>query len=653
MKSRDSQFRTHASSRATTLAGRCAGLLALVLIALLLAPAVVHAAPVDANAPNLSAEEQIALKFAPIAMLKAQDHPCDSTGEPYAPAPVDVVLDDPQVLLRAQSDAARASGDPVIATGPSATDLAGQADTDYLDLPGNPLHAGCSYEQFFRERMGDTQPMVYAHIATEEGVDGFAIQYWFYYVFNRFNNLHESDWEMIQLAFPDLTVEDALATDAVPDGVAFAQHGGGEKADWDGEKLRREDTHPLVYPAAGSHAAYYGDYIYLGWGERGSGLGCDDSSGPSVRTPLAITLLPDDPTAQGTQSWLSFEGRWGERRPWEFNGPTGPATKESWTEPFSWESGLRESSLPLISSATLGPDPTSLFCDAVALGSRYIVFRSGNISIADLLLVGVLLIPLVLFALTWRVLFRSVSIYARHAQVFLVLGLAPLAIAIVDSLLEPRLQQLPVVDSLLDFLDIPLNQGLFVFSSTALQQVVSTVLVLPAIIFAVREIQRGRTPGIRAAFRYALGTAWTVLRATLLAAVILVLLTISIVGIPWAVIRVVRWMLTVQAIVIDGAGWREARHQSANAVVGHWWRTALLAATLTMLNSLVGPLLGLVVLVFVTPSTFVAQTTSSLVYSLLFPLVGIATTLWFEHLQRLEPAPLASTVELGGLAPAT
>jgi hypothetical protein len=638
--------------RAHHTAGRCGALLAVALIAILLIPGTVRAAPIDPSAPNLSAEEQIALKFAPIAMLKEQDHPCDSTGEPYAPAPVDVVLNDPQVLLRAQSDAAHASGDPVIVTGPSATDLAGQNDSDYLDLPGNPLHAGCSYEQFFRERMGDTQPMVYAHIATEEGVEGFAIQYWFYYVFNRFNNLHESDWEMIQLSFPDLTVEEALATDAVPDGIAFAQHGGGEKADWDGEKLRREETHPLVYPAAGSHAAYYGDYIYLGWGERGSGLGCDDSSGPSVRTPLAVTLLPGDPTAQGAEPWLTFEGRWGERRPWEFNGPTGPNTKPQWTEPFSWADDLRESSLPLISSATLGPDPTSLFCSAVSLGSRYIVFRSGNISVADLLLVGVLLIPLVLFALTWRVLFRSLWIYARHAHIFLLLGLAPLAIAIIDNLLEPRLQKLPVIDGLLDFLDIPLNQGLFVFSSTALQQVVSTVLVLPAIIFAVREIQHGRTPGIRAAARFALGTAWTVLRATLLAACILVLLTLSIVGIPWAVMRVVRWMLTVQAIVIDGAGWRDARHQSARAVEGHWWRTALLATTLTMLNSLVGPLLGLVVLIFVTPSTFVAQTTSSLVYSLLFPLVGIATTLWFEHLQRVEPEPPAEVVEIGGLAPA-
>lgn len=609
--------------------------------------------PIDPNSPNPTAEEQIALKFAPIAYLKEQDHPCDSTGEPYAPAPVDVVLDDGQVVLREQSDAAKASGDPVIVTGPSASDLAGKGDSYYLDLPGDPLHAGCTYEQFFKARMGDQQPQVYAHIATEEGVEGFAIQYWFYYVFNRFNNLHESDWEMIQLTFDDLTVEEALAVDAMPDGVAFAQHGGGEKADWDGEKLRREGNHPLVYPAAGSHAAYYGDYIYIGWGERGSGLGCDDSSGPSVRTPLAVTLVPDEPTTQGDEPWLTFEGRWGERRPWEFNGPTGPNTKRQWTEPFSWEDSLRESSLPLISSSTLGPDPTRLFCDAVSLGSDYIILRSGNISASDLLLAGVLIIPIVLIALSWRLLFRSLLLYIRHARAFLPLGATPFIVAIVDSLAEPRLQKLPLISDILDFLDIPLNQGLFVFSSTALQQLVGTVLVLPAIVYVVREIQNGRTPGIREAYRFATHSALVVLKATLLAAGILFLLTISIVGIPWAVMRVVRWMLTVQAIVIDGASWLEARQVSAKAVEGHWWRTALVAATLTMLNSLVGPILGLVILIFVTPSTFVAQTSSSVIYSLLFPMVGIATTLWFEHLRRMEPEPPAEAVELGGLAPAT
>ena len=46
------------------------------------------------------------------------------------------------------------------------------------------------------------EPTVYAHVATDPGHPGqLALQYWLFYVFNDWNNLHEGDWEMIQLVF--------------------------------------------------------------------------------------------------------------------------------------------------------------------------------------------------------------------------------------------------------------------------------------------------------------------------------------------------------------------------------------------------------------------------------------------------------------------
>ena len=38
--------------------------------------------------------------FAPIVMLKRQEHACDRNGEPYLPAPVEIVFDDSRVALR-------------------------------------------------------------------------------------------------------------------------------------------------------------------------------------------------------------------------------------------------------------------------------------------------------------------------------------------------------------------------------------------------------------------------------------------------------------------------------------------------------------------------------------------------------------------------
>jgi hypothetical protein len=53
---------------------------------------------------------------------------------------------------------------------------------------------------------------VYAHVATDVHDPGkLALQYWFYYVFNDWNNTHEGDWEMIQLDFDAATAHDALS----------------------------------------------------------------------------------------------------------------------------------------------------------------------------------------------------------------------------------------------------------------------------------------------------------------------------------------------------------------------------------------------------------------------------------------------------------
>ena len=61
---------------------------------------------------------------------------------------------------------------------------------------------GCDYERWSRRLAAGSEPTVYAHVATEAGDPGqLALQYWFFYAFNDFNNTHEGDWEMIQLVF--------------------------------------------------------------------------------------------------------------------------------------------------------------------------------------------------------------------------------------------------------------------------------------------------------------------------------------------------------------------------------------------------------------------------------------------------------------------
>ena len=96
------------------------------------------------------------------------------------------------------------------ARAPDAADLFGKDDTYFLDFPGNPKRPGCVYERDFLARYGDYMPTAYAHITTQEGHEGIALQYWLFYYFNHWNNTHEGDWEMIQLTFEGPTAADAL-----------------------------------------------------------------------------------------------------------------------------------------------------------------------------------------------------------------------------------------------------------------------------------------------------------------------------------------------------------------------------------------------------------------------------------------------------------
>lgn len=186
----------------------------------------------------------LAERFSPIVMVRQQESACDTTGEPYLPAPVDVVLGNPHVTLR-QNDGGARSADPVLVVAPDAADLA-TADADtYLDFPGNSRNPGCSYERWFRASMAGYEPTVYARVA-ETNAGQVVVQYHLFYVFNDFNNTHESDWEMVQLLFDTPTVAGALVSE--PSQIALAQHGGGRWRIGTRRSCRKRETTPLSTP---------------------------------------------------------------------------------------------------------------------------------------------------------------------------------------------------------------------------------------------------------------------------------------------------------------------------------------------------------------------------------------------------------------------
>jgi len=117
--------------------------------------------------------------------------------------------------------------------------------------------AGKLYADILRKHF---QPVYYGQVLRENDIHGnhwTILQYHFFYAFNDWRlaangfNHHEGDWEMVAVY---------LKNDA-PHSVLLSQHGAGNICYWkDAIKAQDEEgngtTHPVVYPALGSHANY-------------------------------------------------------------------------------------------------------------------------------------------------------------------------------------------------------------------------------------------------------------------------------------------------------------------------------------------------------------------------------------------------------------
>ena len=175
-----------------------------------------------------------------------------------------------------------------------------------------------------------------------------AVQYWLFFFYNHWRNIHEADWELITV-FHDPALDRA-------EFVGLSSHEDG---------LRRSrssvtwvDEQPVVYCAVGSHALYFrpepNGYLpsvdlarYIGGPPRRASAGSSRDWVPDVdpdetsalpRFPYRFVELPEDPPdgphAPGWNEWwwLAYGGGWGRVTP--IHGPANQGVK--WSDPVAW-----------------------------------------------------------------------------------------------------------------------------------------------------------------------------------------------------------------------------------------------------------------------------------------------------------------------------
>ena len=609
---------------------------------------------------DLASETALAQRYAPVVRLVHQAEECGH-GEPYIPTDVNVLFNEPTVALRGPWNRT-----DLVKVGPSAADLVGRFEY-HLDFPGDSLNAGCSYEKWARRLTTGTSPTAYSHIATEPGYPGkLSLQYWFFYPFNDFNNTHEGDWEMIQLVFdaPDA----AAALERPPTEVGYSSHDGAERATWGDDKLELVDgTHPVVYPAAGSHANKFGDALYLGSSAE-AGVGCDDTRGPHDELRPVVRTIPSDPAAaKAAYPWIAFEGRWGELQAAFFNGPPGPNMQGPWTRSIELSQGWRDTSYAVPTAGALGTGATDLFCSGVAKGSKALILLLRNPPL--MLLILALVLSAIVFAVvraTWlpvaplrlarrrswgQILSASARMYTKRPRLFLGIGLLLLPIAVVITALQW------LVLRGVDLVGTVSGQGAGAFAILALVIGVTFTLfglslVQAATACALVELDAGRPIGPFGAYRIALSKVRPLLRSTALFVVAWVALSATAFLIPVAIWLAVRWCLLAPAIELEDKSGLGALRRSGRLVRRRWIKVGSLVGVSAAIALIAGPLLGTLLIFTTNTPLALLNVVAGIVYALSLPFVALVTAYVYfdtrvrDELAQPQPATLPAEIEL-------
>lgn len=134
---------------------------------------------------------------------------------------------------------------------------------------------------------------------------------------------------------------------------------------------------------------------------------------------------------------------------------------------------------------------------------------------------------------------------------------------------------------------------------------------------------------------------WRVVAAQLMVTFALLLLLLTVVGIPIAAWKYVSWLFVQQEVLFTDKSIREAFRSSSELVRGRWLRTVRVAGVLWLLSVATGPILGFA-LIFTSFPLIWINLLGSVVFALFIPYVAVGQTLLYFDLQvreEEEPVP--------------
>jgi len=229
-----------------------------------------------------SKESELASKYMPILIF--------AEGEQFFPTSVSYHIDNS--ALKKKDD----GNDLLIDSSPTIHGIVQYKDeTYYLD---NTLGGYEEIASDYSQKKESIGYVIYARVTEDQ--PNYVVQYWLFYAFNPGQvNQHEGDWEMVQIVLD--SAENPLY-------AVYSQHFSGERASW--SDVEKDDSHPKVYVALGSHANYFRPY------QGKLGLENDVLGTAFTLQPTQLDMVPLGETGEGnhpnSQDWIDYGGRWGD-----------------------------------------------------------------------------------------------------------------------------------------------------------------------------------------------------------------------------------------------------------------------------------------------------------------------------------------------------
>ncbi|MEI8238786.1 MAG: hypothetical protein WCI22_05150 [Actinomycetota bacterium] len=582
------------------------------------------AGPGDATATVITgdAATNLAEEYRPLIAIQTQAQPC-GPGEPYYPADVNVILDQPDVRLLA--------GDGTLITmAPSASDLFHAPAESNFDLPGNSQRPGCDFERRFGWRTGKAARQYARVVRDTDDPSRIIVQYWEYFVYNDWNNVHESDWEMAMLVFRASTPEAALATG--PETVVLSQHYGNERRAW--SAVQREGDRPVLYPAAGSHAIFFTQSLWFGM-DGDAGFGCDDTRAPSTILDPKISVLPATVKVDGQFAWLGFEGRWGQRQRVSTNdSEVGPQYTRQWLRPIAYLHSGRDAA---VSVPQIDFGVTHFFCAATKRGSQFLNYMLDH-KLALLAIIAAFVAflvfmvrrtkwrpappaPLLLRRRGGRIMAASLVLVRQHQRRFLPVSLLALA----GGLLAAALQPITLNNTLLGTV---LHMGARSGSTGMVTALVAGAAeTIPMMVIAM-------VTGVHITHHLDADVGHKVVRTALKGRALLpmiVLTALMFTGI-FAFVLVPAFVLAPAIGTAEGLPLGAALRRSAHISRHHRVRTFVLTTFAFTVSLLAAPLIGIVVLLLTGQAFWVMNVIAGIVNAITLPWLSVVLYLMYTDL---------------------